>query len=399
MPDKNGNYDYGTYYIAAAELLTLPQMVNGQLVTVPVNSGDQMSSMAADDASAADAATAAPHPVERGRRKTLVALRADRHFKPFMGKRPKITPVPRQVVPPPPPPVSGVGVMDVGQGNCVLLLDQTPDPIAYYDVGYPLWFYVSSLPNNMRFGNAMWAGPITQNQNQALEVVLSHWDWDHWRLGRVAAGLDQLHWTVPNQPIGPVALNFLNRLNHRTIYGNVPSTVVYPSFTLYKCNPPPNAAPAMLMNNSGIAMQLQTNLPIIDPVPHTVLLTGDANFACLPIAPVFPDVTGIMAVHHGSNAHGAAAALPAPAGGGAGRIAYSYGITAGFRHCYGFPAAAAVMAYNTAGWTSPQSTVEGANLNAAPVTLGGRGNVRMGNQAVLHAYNATAFAAVTQPLT
>jgi hypothetical protein len=296
------------------------------------------------------------------------------------------------------PPVTAIGVMDIGQGNCNLLIDSNVEPITYFDAGYPLWFYVSSLPDNMRFGNPAYLGPITQNTANDLEVVLSHWDWDHWRLGHVA-GLNNLPWLVPNQAFGGAANVFYNSLTNRTVYGGAPFNGGGGAYTIYRCQPPLFSPPAMVMNNTGMAMLVPIRLPTNAVAQHTVLMTGDANFNSVNGGP-FLNLSGVEAVHHGSNTHGASQNLPAQvaAYNGAGRIFYSYGISAGLNYAYGFPVPQSVLNYRAAGWgvggNNQYSTAEGNQIRALPTTRANRGNLRVGNQAALPnvpRYNATAF--------
>jgi hypothetical protein len=293
------------------------------------------------------------------------------------------------------PPVTSIGAMDIGQGNCNLLIDNANEPFTYFDVGYPLNLYLGSLPNNMRFGNVAYQGPITQNTAGDLEVVISHWDWDHWRLGFVA-GLQNLDWLVPNQAIGGVTRRFYNSLTNATVYGGAPFNGAGGTYTVYRCVPPPGAARAMLMNNSGLAMLVNMQLPTNSAVATTVMMTGDANFNNIAAGP-FLTLSGIEAVHHGSNAHGAAANLPPQIANynNAGRIFYSCGIRptgGGLVYVYGFPVPAAIAAYQLAGWGVQRSTAEGALMRAVPTTQANRGNIRVGNQAALPiAYANTAF--------
>lgn len=314
---------------------------------------------------------------------------------------PVIPPLP----PPPPPLTSGVGIMDIGIGSCNMLVDQAGDVIAYYDIGYPLWFFLTTPPVNMRFGTVGYTGPITQNAANNLQVVLSHWDWDHWRLGYLA-GLHVLPWTVRMVPAGPSALNFFNTIplaNRNVLAGGAgaPPVAGPGGSTIYFSNPVGAAVPAMIMNNTGLAMSVPTNLPLGDATQRQIVMTGDANFNFVPLPPaVSGNITGIVAVHHGSNTHGASGPpLPTPVIPYAltGRIAYSYGITNAGTHAYGFPVAASVANYQAAGWNNEMSTAEGAAINVGGVA--GRGNIRMGAQvALLPAYNATAFFAITNPL-
>lgn len=372
--------DYGTHHIVSAELLSLPQWTKRGLVSARPPDGFPGLTRRLNG------------PIRRQR----LVHRYHPYARP--GRLPPAPPLPPP--PPPLPPIAAVGVMDVGQGNCNLLFNQALDAVTYYDVGYPLWFYVGSLPPNIGLG------PIMQNQAGNLEIVLSHWDWDHWRLGHVA-GLNGLPWRYPNQPVGPTAANFMTTLPGG-VPGAVPGGVVYPAmtpflifpnYTLYQCQPAGAMMPAGLMNNTGIAMSVQTNLPVGDPAWHRVMLTGDANFDSVPpLHPVYPGLTGITAVHHGSIAHNAAANLPNPVApyAAVGRIAYSYGVRlsggGAWVHCYGFPVPAAVGNYHAAGWNNEAATAQ--PVINGPLPPPNRGNIRMGNQGPLPVfYGGNAFSA------
>lgn len=398
--DMGTGKNYGNWELVsspAPQLLLLPQLWTGpgpsptgsSVILVPPDSGTGQVSFKADV-------------VGVKRKRSL-----DNVYYPVAKKRRVAAPVPPPVMAPPPPPplTSGVGVMDIGIGNCNMLVDQAGDVIAYYDLGYPLWFFLTTPPLNMRFGNAAYTGPILQNGTGTLQVVLSHWDWDHWRLGHIA-GLNVLPWTVRMIPAGPAALNFFNTipLANRNVLagGGGAAPVAGPGgSTIYFTNPVGAVIPAVIMNNTGLALSVPTNLPLADPIQRQIVLTGDANFNFVPLPPVVANnITGIVAVHHGSNNHGASGPpLPNPVIPYAltGRIGYSYGITNAGNHAYGFPVAASVANYQAAGWNNEMSTAEGAAINAGGV--GGRGNIRMGAQVpLLAAYNGTAFFAITNPL-
>lgn len=307
----------------------------------------------------------------------------------------------RKAIAPVPPPIhaahNSVCVMDIGQGNCNLAIDNNNEPAFYYDVGFPLFFYTATAPTGL-FAGAVppGAGPILQNATGNLEVILSHWDWDHWRLAAIWPALAALPWTVPVQPVGGASLNFFNNnlplCNVLPVGG--PTTVNYGNFTAYRAFPPVGAHPAMVINNTGIALGLDTQLPLAAPASHQVVITGDANFDSLPAPfPLAPNITGITAVHHGSNAHGAANNLPAPVApyGLVGRIAYSCGLSPNGYRPYGFPNALAIPNYQAAGWNAPHEmdTPEGAGIRTGVQNWG---NIRMGSQAPLPpAYNTTAF--------
>lgn len=312
-------------------------------------------------------------------------------------------------IPPPPqlPKLDSIGMMDVGMANCALLYDEAaaganPEPLLYYDVGFPLFFYTSSVPSTLRprIGgqtNAGYLGPVMNNTAANLKVYLSHWDWDHWRLGKVA-GLQNLKWTYPNQPVGPSVTNFIqsikqvNQNNANYFPAGTPSLTEL-KYSIYKCNVVSNNH-AMIMNNSGLALSAWLLQPVAGTTVNRVGLTGDCNFNNTGVMPQ-TGYSCILAVHHGSSNNGAEQNLPVPTNatgnkiGGTqkGQIVYSYGITSGGTHAYGFPRAAAVTAYRAANWgvagnaNLEEGTAEGPNINANPPSVATRGNILVGSAA------------------
>lgn len=337
-----------------------------------------------------EAPPAAPDPVKNAKIRKKLADQFQPHAIPLVSVKP--APVPRLI--------SAVGIMDVGQGACAMLIDHQ-EPVTYYDIGYPVFAYNSSTPVNIR-AQAPGGGPIPQNQTANLEVVLSHWDWDHWRLAAIWR-LNGLFWTFPFQLLGMSAAKFLKTVTNGAVYNPLNPTIRRASYTICKCNPRSGAPKATLMNNSGLALRVPMRLPSTNANAsnNALLMTGDAGFDTLPNYPyAYANLSGIVAVHHGSNAHNAAGNLPPQAPGHDGLIAYSYGILTAGQHCYGFPVATAVARYQAAGWgrvattntaTTETSTAEGATLNGPGRPLV-RGNIRMGDQTQLAAYTKkTAF--------
>lgn len=381
--------DYKQWSVAAALLIALPSAdKSGPLLVPPPSEHRRRQTEAVG-------AKATPRTF-----KGVAGLRVQKanRFKPWRKQRPiryrRIVVI--QPPPPPPPGLGALGVMSIGQGGFNLFLDRgTREPLFYYDAGYPLFFFLSSVPAQMRTTDPGYLGPIMQNTAGSLDVILSHWDWDHWRFGAFTNGagqsLGQLQWTVPFQAMGPSAVNFLAGINAVVIPAGTPPQALANGVLLFKMQAPPGALPAFVINNSGLA--LRAPVDIAGTQSAGTLLTGDGNFNLLPmIATAGLHVIG--AVHHGSNNHGAAAAIPAAPGGTTGRIAYSYGITAGGAHAYGFPNAFAVAAYRLANWNAPteEATAEGPNINVGPTA---RGNIRVGDQGALPvAYAGTAFAAI-----
>jgi hypothetical protein len=159
--------------------------------------------------------------------------------------------------------------------------------------------------------------------------------------------------------------------------------------------PSTGAPPGAVLNNTGLAIGVTTRIPSAGAGLQTVLLTSDANHDSVPPAafPLPNPLTGTTAVHHGSNRFGAAQNQRAPAVAAGGRIAYSCGVMGqGPARPYGFPNVTALGNWRGALWTMDRSTAEGANINANPPAVAGRGNIQMGVQTPLPAVFAnTAF--------
>jgi hypothetical protein len=283
---------------------------------------------------------------------------------------------------PPPPGVSGVGVMDVGQGSCLLAYGQNGNPLFYFDIGYPLWFYTRSAPAALNPNVGPYRGPCLYANPV---IVLSHWDWDHWRLAGIAHaqvvfhGVDivNLQWIIPAQNVGPVTANFRNALTNVTVWPMGLASQNFPGIgTIVRCT-----GPAADINNSGLAIIVPILLPSNDPNVHIVVFTADASFGNVPVPlPAWNNITGITAVHHGADSHGAAANLPNPPApyNITGRIAYSYGVyqraNGTFAHPYGHPRVPAITAYRNNGFRNQSSTAE----SGFYANDGVRGNIRMG---------------------
>lgn len=403
MANEPGNF--GARRISRARMISMPQVKNGRVEFFgpPPSEQEPRSTLGAE-----------PHGtigVElRGMKRATLATTTGAN------KRARVAPPAPGPgpPPPPPPPVHSIGVMDIGQGNCNLLFEGT-EPLAYFDIGSPLTFYLASSPPAI-FEAAH--GPIRHKAGGGeLRVVLSHWDWDHWRLAAHFQPLQEVPWMIPSQPAGPLAINFREELPEvEEVGAPAPAEMANPAagapinmpqgaFTVHHCWPPPGSKPAMVMNNSGLAVSVPIRLPILNPAEHKALLTADANFTSLPLLATLPapPITGITAVHHGSRSHGASVGLVPPAAtiAGAGRIAYSSGCFPNGWHPYHFPHPEAVTNYRNAGWTQEFSTAEGNQINVGPPAgPAARGNIRFGDQTALPAaYAATAFANFPNQLT
>ena len=402
--------NYGPYYIAGpATPLSMPQIAPDDAGMVDFHGPPPGGGEAAGDkrkcAALADAYGGAP------------AAKRARLPDPGPGAAPN--PIPHPPVNPanparPVPPaaqVDLVGVMDVGQGNCNLLV-KDGQPLAYFDVGFPPPGKGPSAPPTVQSGaQSPPCGPIVQNSTNDLFVVLSHWDWDHYQLGAQWPALKALQWLVPGQARGLKANEFLVSLGNKAhVYAaNFPPTFPIAEnalkFTLYRCNAAglPRSA---IMNNSGLAISAEIKLPANSDDNRVMMMPADASFRSIPVVamPVtMANMAGLVAVHHGSRANYAADDLPVSAiGPGQGRLIYSYGIKPDGTHTHGFPTQEAMGKYDAAGWGMKRSTAQGNAITEGgqptPYPLLLRGNMAIGGGPLAGEYANTAFGAFADRL-
>lgn len=296
-----------------------------------------------------------------------------------------------------PPNIRNIGIMDIGAGNCTMLFDQNLEPVTYFDLGFPLYFFYSSAPSYLLDHSKP---PIMNNTAGTLKVILSHWDWDHWKLGDRANVVD-IPWYYAIQPVGGSALNFVNRLNangmaFRWPHG-LPANSFNEGYDVNQCQPNGDVTlpPAAIMNNTGLAIRTTLDFNGANDI-YDFAMTGDCNFENSNV--ITSNLAGIMAVHHGSEAHGAADNLPSPVV-DHGVIAYSYGINQpSGRHAYAFPRQNAINNYLAQNWGDLDryfnSTAQGPLMSSVPDDgdQSQRGNIWVGAAGTLPAaYDGTAF--------
>lgn len=277
-----------------------------------------------------------------------------------------------------------IGVMDVGQASCNLLYDDQGHPLAYVDVGLPMFFNFASMPPADGTGNVAIVNPGPCLANNPFGIV-THFHWDHYYMLGFAHNADQLQdrpWIMPQQNAGPlingIIANINNRANGRVhVFPPLMGALTVNMITIVPCAPA-GGIPAHDLNNSGLAVVVRIDIPN----QFDALLPGDAAFQAIAGIYANPRLLWMVAAHHGSDRHWQAP--PAPNAANQGRLAYSYGINGpvpGGQHCYGHPRPAAVRDYPLAGWgvnPNVESTAEtGPNSGIA-----GRGNILMANNVI-----------------
>ncbi|NYF33817.1 hypothetical protein [Sphingopyxis sp. JAI108] len=205
-------------------------------------------------------------------------------------------------------------VLDVGQAGAVLIR-RGQRPIALFDVGAPLWFNKGSVALGMTppaLGDGF--------------IFLSHWDFDHFDMGRRHSPYHAHDWFAPDQPVSPNTAFFQKKLGARLTF--VDGSLAIGGF----CFRRGTASDPLDRNNSGYQLRY-------DHQGDAVLLTGDADYDFIDPA-MLAGTTHLLLPHHG----GKGSAPPQAAG--ARHAVVSYGLPNHYRH----PNMAQMTAHRAARW-------------------------------------------------
>lgn len=203
--------------------------------------------------------------------------------------------------------------LDVGQASCNVIREDGV-PTACFDVGAPVY------RNNKSFrARAVWPLP------KSGAVILSHWDFDHFDLGRRLPHLQTLSWFAPDQPVGPNTLRFQRKLGAQLKFLVGSYSGVLPGGT-FLLEPGLSTNPK---DRNGTGYSLRINLH-----NAALLLTGDADYSMIP--PTMCNGLTAMTVPH----HGGTCSPPPSPNGTRGRAVMSYGLP----NCYRHPVPATITA-------------------------------------------------------
>ena len=226
-----------------------------------------------------------------------------------------------------------ITVFDVGQGNLNALWESGGSARLYFDFGGGVTANKQTFPKN----------PGKLCFGLRPQVVLSHWDWDHWSsAGRFDEVLNS-DWLVPRcDDPGPHhrALAWeLHRRRHLHIWPRRMTEYDGKYLKIQKCT-------GSGRNDSGLAL-------IVHGEESTgsrreVLLTGDAAYDRIPEVTKKTPFGAVVASHHGAVVNSITEVKPTAKGGS---LVYSVGMGNHFCH----PRLQAELAYLQAGWV-PNAT-------------------------------------------
>lgn len=192
-------------------------------------------------------------------------------------------------------------ILDVGQASTALI-KQNGQAIGFFDLGAPIWFNKGSLPKN--FGHPHVPGGF---------VILSHWDFDHFDLGRRYQPYHSLDWYGPMQPVGPNAANFQMKLGSSLTF--ISGAASNAGFELSR------GTSTTKSDRNGTGYQLR-----YEQDGRAVLLTGDAGYDHIR-AHMLAGLESLTVPHHGGRSD---ASPPSP--NSHGRAIVSYGLPNSYRH-------------------------------------------------------------------
>lgn len=258
-----------------------------------------------------------------------------------------------------------VAVYDIGQGSCNAIVDENQHPRLFFDLGWAPNFHAKSRPAKMP--NFFACDDII-----GAPVVLSHWDMDHWSYAIDSSRFNPSNLTtkhvwrkdalsrlwVARKPltvqhkIGFLTQAFYAALAHTQLLPGVPAIQLWPEkakrikFTagwLEACIP--SDPTSSDRNNSGLAMFVKPSSQ-----KAAILLTGDADFPCIPsVTGKKIALAGMVAPHHGARV--TANAAPKPEVGTPCRLVMSVG----HDNTYGHPKQEAIDLYAQLGWVASRT--------------------------------------------
>jgi beta-lactamase superfamily II metal-dependent hydrolase len=205
-------------------------------------------------------------------------------------------------------------ILDVGQASAALI-KRDGEAIGLFDAGAPIWFNKGSAPKNL-------APPAISGGF----IFLSHWDFDHFDLGRRHPAYRQLDWFAPDQIVGPNTAKFQADLGAKLTF--VDGTGQAGGFTFMK------GLSTDPKDRNGSGYQLR-----YDGQGGAVLLTGDANYDLIQ-SPMLLNLDGVTVPHHA----GRGTEPPVPTG--MRRAVASYGDPNSYRH----PNPGTIVAHESKNW-------------------------------------------------
>ncbi len=233
-----------------------------------------------------------------------------------------------------------VGVVDVGQGSCTGVFDDSGVPGSYVDLGGGCGANGRTWPRELKL--CFSSNPL---------VILTHWDWDHFagafRLGEECGRhARSMQWIAPAQPLGIWGAKLAGLLisaKRLLVWDEDLGQVSCGQFAISRCR-----GGSMDRNNSGLVVRVSSSFSGFGDSP-SVLICGDASYSVIP-RKFLAMLQGIVVPHHGGNTLGT---IPRPF-----RRSAKAAISFGAGNKYGHPKQSTIDSLRLAGWHQIATTAD-----------------------------------------
>lgn len=206
--------------------------------------------------------------------------------------------------------IKGIRVVDVGQGDCIGILNQDDAVFCYVDYGgfvdHPEKGQSGTNPSAHRM-------PAKLNGTH-VPVILTHWDKDHvWSAHKKNADAQACKWIVPRQYVAPTVAKLASKFkNAKRWPESIGKTAVYRQVgpnhrvSIRKCAAFDDSDENADRNLTGLAVTIVEMSGEVDE--QVMLLPGDISFDKIPNWESTLPIKALVAYHHGSHAHWTAGA-------------------------------------------------------------------------------------------
>lgn len=202
--------------------------------------------------------------------------------------------------------ILGIRAIDVGQGDCIGLINQRNEVFGYVDFGgfidHPDIGKSGKNPSKDRM-------PVVYGDQQYVVIILTHWDLDHWWSAKSKnEEAQKCRWIVPRQYVSPSATQFATSLKNARRWpeqgaDNIGAASIGNDHILMirKCGAFDKDNHNADRNLTGLAVTIE-QLDYEDG-GELMLLPGDCPFDKVPHWDKKLAIKGLVAYHHGSNTH------------------------------------------------------------------------------------------------
>jgi hypothetical protein len=193
----------------------------------------------------------------------------------------------------------GVRVFDVGQGDCIGLLNQDGEVFCYIDYGG-----LADPPDKENPAATAQRLPV-QVAGKRASIILTHWDVDHyWSANKKNRQARLCEWLAPRQMVSPTAARFAAGLPDAKCWPESreqrPARIDVGDecdIEIQKVAPFQRNTVKDNRNKTGLVVTLLRWLE--GRLTQSMLLPGDCAFHLIPQLPAVP-LSGLVAYHHGA---------------------------------------------------------------------------------------------------